>query len=123
MAVDSQPPKAGRPMKYASLILKLDQDALYSAAAIAHFARRYGYVKGSKQAQKETLRRIKSAAAYIQKHYIKEPSDGFLTFPGQRPVEAWYGRHWIDAVKERKRQLRNHNLRRKRLQRKRKKGK
>lgn len=123
MAIDSQPPKAGRPMKYASLILKLDQDALYSAAAIANFARRYGYVKGKKQAQKEALRRIKSAAAYIQKHYIKEPSDGFLTFPGQRPVEAWLGKHWIGAVKERKRQLRNYNLRRKRLQRKRKKDK
>ncbi len=86
----------GRPMKYRKILLRLENDDLYTPAAIARFAVEVGLVKESrKEPKKLVLQRIRIAMGrFSNNHDFPDEGDGMVIIRGQAPTPGWFGWRW-----------------------------
>lgn len=94
--VKKQP--VGRPMSYENIAKALDPHTLYSAASIASFAEKEGFIKARSQREVKAAKlRIKvsfNRLAHVR-HFPKE-GDGNVVIKGQAPITGWFGKRWQD---------------------------
>ena len=87
----------GRPMKYADLLRSLTPDELYSAGAIAHFARDSGYLDRNfaDVDLRLAMQRIRiTMGRLIRSHDFPIDGDGYITLKHQMSCPAWFGWRW-----------------------------
>ncbi len=86
----------GRPMKYRKILQRLENDDLYTPAAIARFAVEAGLVKESRNEPKKlVLQRIRIAMGrFSNNHDFPDEGDGMVTLRGQAPTPGWFGWRW-----------------------------
>ncbi len=85
----------GRPRKYAEIIDALDDDTLYSPAAIVKLAKDEGLLapflkEGDEDA---VMGRVRASMIQYSQRYFEE-GDGQVKFRGQAPMPAWFGWRW-----------------------------
>ena len=92
----------GRPMKYREILLHLEDDDLYTPAAIARFAAEADLIKESERAlRKIALQRIRVAMGrYSNNHLFPDEGDGMVTLRGQSPTPGWFGWRWKAEINE-----------------------
>jgi len=95
--------RVGRPLKYAHLLIALEDNVVYSPALVA----RYGEIKGilrtdlsPKQLQKQRVRIRHTLARYRINHEFPKDGDGHVRLPGQSISVGWYGRRWKASALE-----------------------
>lgn len=81
----------GRPKRYLSLIMELEQDLLYSPSMIARMA----------GPNIDLRRRVRiTMARYATKHKFPDYGDGIVVVAGQAPTPGWYGWRWQETYGE-----------------------
>ncbi len=92
--------KAGRPMKYAHLLLALDDEQIYTPAAIVNHALAEGRINPTRNEDPKQLRiKIRHSLARLSKnHGFPEEGDGMVALLGQAPTRGWFGRRWKAAL-------------------------
>ncbi len=94
MRIEPKPP-IGRPMKYDNVLLSLDDNDLYTPAAIVRHALQNGMIEDEKTAI--TRLRI-TLSRYSQNHEFPKAGDGLVTIKGQAPTPGWWGHRWKDSL-------------------------
>ena len=92
----------GRPMKYTDLLGQLDEEDLYTPAAIAITADEIGYVDPDLPREERLLhlQRIRITMGRLSKNRKFPPGgDGMRRLPNQAPMPAWFGWRWRWAAK------------------------
>ena len=88
----------GRPPKYRHIIASLEDEALYTPAAIARNAQEKGFLKGKPEEIQQDILRIRiTMGRNSQNHGFPEEGDGLVTLWGQSPTPGWVGRRWKEA--------------------------
>ncbi len=89
----------GRPMKYDRILTALDNEEIYSPAAIARFARDHGFLKGDEATIRLDMQRIRIALGRLSNNRsFPDEGDGLVAVKGQKPIPGWYGSRWKRAV-------------------------
>ena len=102
----------GRPSKYRSMIMTLEEHELYSAGAIARLAESGGWFADNIPlnadqaglAAASALRRQRMRIAlgrFSVLHHFPKEGDGLVYLAGQPATPGWFGWRWQDAVRER----------------------
>ena len=94
--------KVGRPMKYKHFILMLEEDGLFTPAAIADDGENKGFVQPFIDGDNygEVRRRIRHTLARLsQNHDFPKEGDGMINREGQQPQRGWYGWRWKMATR------------------------
>ena len=89
-------------MKYKPILMELDDDELYSAAAIANFAALADLIEGENEEEKKLNRqRVRVAMGrFCNNHFFPDEGDGQVMQKGQRPCPGWFGWRWKEAVRD-----------------------
>ena len=93
--------RVGRPLKYAHLLIALDDNAVYSPAMIARYGEETGLLRTdlSRASLKKQRQRIRhTLARYRINHDFPETGDGTVRVPGQSISLGWYGRRWKEEA-------------------------
>ena len=91
----------GRPLKYKHFILLLEDDALYTPAAIVTNGQEKGLTVPPPGADRTRLRIRHTLARFAINHAFPHDGDGLLRLPGQAATPAWFGWRWKNALPER----------------------
>ncbi|CAM2006967.1 hypothetical protein [Acanthopleuribacter pedis] len=94
--------KAGRPMKYAFLLLELEDDQIYTPATIVNRGLSEGTLTlESSEDHKQQRVKIRHSLARLSKnHGFPEQGDGTVQLAGQAPIRGWSGKRWKAALSE-----------------------
>lgn len=94
--------KAGRPMKYAYLLLELDDESIYSPATIVNQSLKEGTLSLTTEEDHKTQRvKIRHSLARLSKnHGFPEEGDGTVQLAGQAPIRGWTGKRWKAALSD-----------------------
>jgi len=86
----------GRPLKYQHILERLENDEIYSPAAISRFALERGLIDGSTSEERTAARhRVRIAMARLSNyHGFPDEGDALISLPRHRPMPAWYGWRW-----------------------------
>jgi len=92
----------GRPMKYRSIIEKLEADLLYTPASIAAFAEEANLLESTDPNRlKLAKQRIRIALGrFSNNRQFPDEGDGMVTLRGQAPTPGWFGWRWQAAIKD-----------------------
>lgn len=91
----------GRPMKYRQFIEILEEDQVYTPAAIVRHGEAHGLLNGVQKGtarQKARLRVRHSMARFSANHFFPKEGDGMVLQRGQPPQRGWYGRRWKEEL-------------------------
>ncbi len=92
----------GRPRKYACIIDALDDDDLYSPAAIARIAKEKGLLDTFLEEEPNealVFQRVRiSLIRFSNLHDFPDEGDGQIIIKGQAPVPGWFGWRWKTAA-------------------------
>ncbi len=94
-------PRPGRPMKYRHFIEILDDDTVYSPAAIYEWGKEQGLVDknlAKEEEQKLKLRIRHTMARFSANHQFPRKGDGMVLMKGQSAVIGWSGKRWKGAL-------------------------
>jgi len=89
------PNRIGRPMKYKGIIQALDDQRVYTPAAIATLAEERGLIDRQKPAR---VRLRHALARFTVNHHFPHAGDGYITLKGQAPSLGWFGWRFKDAI-------------------------
>ena len=95
------PQGAGRPLKYAFLLIALEDQEIYSPAGIALFGERTGLLDTTMDKDDVLLQRLRirhTMARYRVNHAFPECGDGIVIMKGQSVALGWYGRRWKEKA-------------------------
>lgn len=86
----------GRPMKYDHVLLRLDDEGLYTPADIADLAMAMGVARQDPSVPATLMRtRVRiTMGRYGKNHDFPPEGDGMIRRPGQAPTPAWRGWRW-----------------------------
>ncbi len=91
----------GRPRKYTGIIDALDDDELYSPAAIARIAKDQGMLAPfmkEETVEARVMQRIRIALVRLSNlHHFPDEGDGQIKIKGQAPVPGWFGWRWKNS--------------------------
>ncbi len=89
--------RIGRPMKYKKFLLILEDDQVYTPAAIV----RNGETRGllGSQLEGEALQRARlrirhTLSRFSKNHFFPRRGDGLVELEGQSPTPGWLGSRW-----------------------------
>ena len=100
---EKQKKRMGRPMKYRALLRSLNSKELYSAGAIARFARDTGYLARDCAGVEPRLAmlRIRITMGRLSKnHNFPLGGDGLIALERQMSCPAWFGWRWQQTCPE-----------------------
>ncbi|CAM2008755.1 hypothetical protein [Acanthopleuribacter pedis] len=88
-------------MKYASIVLELPDNELFTPAKIFRFALERGLLERFGLEDMERLRyRIRvNLAQFSTRHKFPKSGDGVVFLPGQPATAGWVGRRWKEAMR------------------------
>ena len=82
--------------KYAYILNRLDEDALYSAGRIAQFADEHKLIFGTGKRQEKQRLRI-AMLREARHHRFPVEGDGKIEYGGA-PITAWFGWRWKQTL-------------------------
>ncbi len=88
-------------MKYNRILKALDDDELYSPAAIATIAMEKGFPElGETPEEAELIRQPCRIAMgrFTNNHCFPDEGDGQITLSGQSPTPAWFGQRYKQVL-------------------------
>jgi hypothetical protein len=91
----------GRPHKYARFLRCLEDDQIYTPAAIVRYGKSCGlFPEGISSDQERHLGlKIRHTLARLSKnHSFPAEGDGWVAIPGQAPMRGWQGWRWKAAL-------------------------
>ena len=93
---------AGRPKKYADIIVALDDEKLYTPAAIADLALELGFSDRNPNVDQKLFRlRIRIAMSRLCSNWdFPKHGDGMIQRKGQPTTPAWSGSRWKATIDE-----------------------
>lgn len=100
-ATTKEKKSVGRPMKYGRFIENLEDDVVYTPAAIVRHGELLGlFPATSYEKKKKAKLRIRHTLARLSvNHQFSERGDDLVFLRGQAPTRGWYGWRWKRAAK------------------------
>ena len=93
--------KPGRPMKYHALIQILEDDVVYTPAAIFQNAYDLGIIGAGLSGEELAVLRRKvrhTFSRFSTNHDFELKGDGWVKMPGQPPERGWFGWRWKGSL-------------------------
>jgi len=93
--------RIGRPPKYKSIILALDDGELYTPALVAKTAIRMGLLRDDGDGIAIERQRCRIAMVRLTNaHFFPDEGDGMVTLKGQSPTPGWFGWRYKETLED-----------------------
>ncbi len=93
--------RIGRPLFYRAYITALEDDTVYTPAAIVNNGEEHGLIPPNLQGTQRKKLRVKirhTMVRFSKNHGFPEEGDGWVNLKGQPPMRGWYGWRWKEAA-------------------------